>query len=185
MSEIHPHDALLARLNEEQFQSRKLHGMWGGCDWLFIDADPEALVIEVVAKKEPHRFARSIAADQLTAYRSQFRTGVIRTWSRLSGSDEEPLLQEFPFVFEEDPSAYRQRSADLWETCAAIAWERGTKAKARPEAGEIHRVVNVVSAAPPLPKPHEEMSKDEVQAWAGAWAEQIIASIVAQQGEGR
>lgn len=184
MSEIHPHDALLARLNEEQFQSQKLHGMWGGCDWVFIDADPEALVIEVVAKKEPHEFARKIAANLIGAYRSQFRTGVIRTWSRLSGSAEEPLLQEFPFVFAEDPAAYRERSADLWEACAAIGWERGPKAKARPEPGEVHRVVNVVSAAPPLPKPYEEMSKDDVQAWAGAWARQIVASIEAQ-GEGR
>lgn len=185
MSEIHPHDALLARLNEEQFQSRKAHGMWGGCDWLFIDADPEALVIEVVAKQDPHGFARKVAANQLAAYRSQFRTRVIRTWSRPSGSNDESLLQEFPFVFEEDPATPRERSADLWEACAAIGWERGSKAKARPEPGEVHRVVNVVSAAPPMPKAHDDMTEEEVDAWAGAWAEQIIASIVAQQGEER
>lgn len=182
MSEIHPHDALLRALNEEQFGSQKAYGMWGGCDWVFIDADPDAIVIQVVSRERHEVFAKNIAEAVASRYQSQFRTRLIRTWSRTSGSAEEPLLKEFEFTYVEDPSAEPQGSAALWERCAAIGWERGTKAKARPEAGQVHRVVNVVSAAPATPKPHGEMTEAEIRTWAGAWAKQIVAQLGEQGG---
>ena len=186
MEGMHPHDALLQRMNGvELFQVRKMSGMWGGCDWNVVDADPEAIVVDLVARERVGNHVDGVADLLHRQFAGWLGTAAIRIWSRTAGADEEPVEHVFPVSADVERFINRPDAQllELWAACEAIAWERGEKAVPRPTEAVARPVVGGAFQAPPTPKPVDEMTEEDVRAWAKDFAERIFSQLGLDGGQ--
>ena len=186
MEGIHPHDALLERMNGvELYQVRKMSGMWGGCDWRVVDADPEVIVVDLVARERVGNHVDGVADLLLRRFAGWLGTAAIRIWSRTAGADEEPVEHVFPVSADVERFINRPDAQllELWAACEAIAWERGEKAVPRPTEAVARPVVGGAFQAPPTPKPVDEMTEEDVRAWAKDFANRIFSQLGLDGGQ--